>query len=177
MIMLSVKLNEFMNQAQNNKISKGVYNDYQKTTSSAQVFAENGQLECWVHTYLTHDGDNQAFSDGLKLFKRTFIGPLKMPLSLFERCCGPEDHMKWQVNAQDFENRVTHLMTSIQKDHDMPPLIIQYANDGFELNDGNHRYEAYLRLKHTTVHVIIWITEESDVDAFYVKYAHLFPKQ
>lgn len=63
-----------------------------------------------------------------------------MPLSLFERCCGPEDHMKWQVNAQDFENRVNALIESIQIDHDMPPLIVQYVNNGFELNDGNHRY-------------------------------------
>jgi len=150
--------------------------NYQKTTSSAQEFDQNGQLEIWVHTYLIHDGNNQAFSDGLKLFKRTFIGPLKMPLSLFERCCGPEDHMKWQVNAQDFENRVNALIESIQIDHDMPPLIVQYVNNGFELNDGNHRYEAYIRLNYTEVNVIVWITEENDVNAFYSKYNQLFLK-
>ena len=148
---------------------------YQRTTSSACEFAQHGQLESWVHTYLLHDGNNQAFSDGLKLFKRTYIGPFNMPITLFKRCCGPEEHMKWQVNIQDFEIKVTSLMASIQKDNDMPPLIVNYVNDGFVLNDGNHRYEAYLRLQQTEVNVIVWITEESDVTTFYSAFANVLP--
>ena len=39
------------------------------------VFAAAGKLEDWVHAYLLSDGDNPAFSHGLKLFDRFFLGP------------------------------------------------------------------------------------------------------
>ena len=87
--------------------------EYECTLSSAQSFAKNGKLEEWVHTYLLSDGHNKDFSDGLKLFDRYFLGPVKMPLSLLTRCCGPEENMKWRINEEWFEK-----------------------------NDGNHRLEA-----------------------------------
>jgi len=71
--------------------------EYSSTLSSAIGYARNGNLEKWIHTYLLSDGHNKEFSDGLKLFDRYFLGPVKMPLSLFNRCCGPEDNMEWVV--------------------------------------------------------------------------------
>ena len=54
--------------------------EYKCRLSSAQEFAKAGRLEDWVHAYLLSDGNNQPFSDGLKQFERTFLGPVKMPL-------------------------------------------------------------------------------------------------
>lgn len=139
---------------------------YECSLSSAQGFAENGKLEEWVHSYLLSDGHNKDFSDGLKLYDRYFLGPMKMPLSLFRRCCGPEENMKYRVNAQWFENQVSKLSSVIQTHKDMPPLIVHFVEGEFELNDGNHRHEAYSRLGIEAYYVIVWITEKQELEMF-----------
>lgn len=48
--------------------------EYQCTLSSAKAYAAEGRLEEWVHAYLLSDGDNQAFSEGLKLVRPLFPG-------------------------------------------------------------------------------------------------------
>jgi len=146
--------------------------EYQNTLSSAIAFSQNGKLEEWIHPFLNADANNTTFSDGLKLFKRHYLGPIKMHVSSLKRCCGPESHMKWQVDREGFEKRVSSLQKSIESDHDMPPLIVQYSQEGFELNDGNHRYEAYVRSGYKEVDVIIWMTEKSYYDSFLEKYSH-----
>lgn len=147
--------------------------EYKCTLSSAQEYAKNGKLEEWVHTYLLSDGHNKGFSDGLKLFDRYFLGPIKMPLSLFFRCCGPEANMKYRVNAEWFEEHVTKLENVIRREEDMPPLIVHFVDGQFELNDGNHRFEAYSRLGVEEYYVIVWITEKHEYDLFISKYSEL----
>lgn len=151
--------------------------EYECTLSSAQSYAKNNKLEEWVHAYLLSDGHNKEFSDGLKLFNRYFLGPVKMPLSLFNRCCGPEENMRWRINEEWFEKHVKELEGVIIREKDMPPLIVHYLigegkTDGeFELNDGNHRLEAYSRLGIKEYDVIIWITEKDEYDLFVSKYS------
>lgn len=145
--------------------------EYQRTLSSAQNYARHGRLEEWIHAYLLSDGHNKEFSDGLKLFDRFFIGPLKMPLALFCRCCGPEENMKWRVPEDWFERKVGELQQVVAREADMPPLIVNYVDGHFELNDGNHRFEAYKRLGVTEYYVIVWITERNDYEEFLTKYA------
>lgn len=171
-------------------IKKIIYNkkevpilDYECSLASAKAFAKAGKLEDWVHAYLLSDGDNEPFSHGLKLFDRYFLGPTAMPLSLFHRCCGPEEHMKWKVHPVWFEENVARLMAAIQADPDMPPLIVHYLfseKDGtpeFELNEGNDRFEAYKRLGFSQTPVIVWITEKEEYADFMEKYGHFFPKE
>ena len=52
----------------------------------------------------------------------------------------------------------------------MPPLIVHYTRDGFELNDGNHRYQAYENLGVENVWVIVWITEEDEYQDYMNRY-------
>lgn len=150
---------------------------YSPTLSSARDHADHDKLEEWVHAYLLSDGHNKEFSDGLKLCDRYFIGPVKMPLSLFTRCCGPEENMKWRVNAEWFEKHVSELEEIIHREPDMAPMIVHYFTDHdhpdgeFELNDGNHRYEAYSRLGIKESYVVIWITEKSEYDLFLSNYS------
>ncbi len=150
--------------------------EYKNTLSSAVGYARNGKLEDWVHAYLQSDGHNQAFSDGLRLFDRYYLGPVKMPISLFHRCCGPEEHMKYVVNEERFESKVNTLMNVIKENSDLPPMIVHYVEGDFELNDGNHRFEAYSRLGIQEAHVIVWITEEAEYDAFWEKYSEYLEK-
>jgi hypothetical protein len=146
--------------------------EYMNTLSSALDYSRNGQIEEWIHLYLNLSANNKEFSDGLKLFDRFYIGPIKMPITLFARCCGPEDDMKWKVDKEAFEKRVSLLQQSIKHDFDMPPLIIQYVDGHFELNDGNHRYEAYIRSGVKEIYVIVWITKRQDNELFKIKYAN-----
>ena len=145
--------------------------EYKSTLSSAIGYARNGKLEDWIHAYLLSDGHNKEFSDGLKLFDRYFLGPVKMPLSLFKRCCGPEEDMKWVIPQDNFEKKVKELENVIAFEKDMPPLIVHYVEGEFELNDGNHRLEAYSRLGINEYYVIVWITEKEEYATFMEKYS------
>lgn len=153
---------------------------YHDTCASAREYAEAGRLEEWVHLYLLSDGHNQPFSEGLKIVDRYYLGPVRMPLSLLHRCCGPEEDMKWRVEREWFYKHVTELEEVIKSGADLPPLIVHYYMDdahkegAFELNDGNHRFEAYTRLGIKTHDVILWITEKHEYDAFKAKYADDF---
>lgn len=152
------------------------YMQYSDTVASAKAYAEADCLEDWVHLYLLSDGNNRDFSEGLKLFPRRYLGPTTMPLSLFERCCGPEETMKWRVHPEWFEQHVTNIANFIRNGGELPPLIVHFFIDeehpdgAFELNDGNHRFEAFARLGITQYPVIVWITEESEVEVFKAKY-------
>ncbi len=149
---------------------------YKCSLSSAKEFSDAGKLEDWVHSFLLSDGHNKAFSDGLKLFNRYYLGPLTMPLSLFSRCCGPEENIKYQVNAEWFEKRVQSLKKTLQSNDDMPPLIVHFVDHGFELCDGNHRFEALTQLGVKEYPVIVWITEKEECEEFIERYGKYINK-
>lgn len=149
---------------------------YKCSLSSAKEFAEAGKLEDWVHLFLLSDGHNKAFSDGLKLFDRYYLGPFTMPLSLFSRCCGPENNMKYQVNAEWFIKRVKSLKKALQSNDDMPPLIVHFVDHGFELCDGNHRFEVLTQLGVKEYPVIVWITEKDEYEEFVERYGKYLNK-
>lgn len=136
------------------------------TSKVAREFSKEGRLEEWIHTFLNDEGNNVAFSEGLKLEKRFYIGPLKMPLSLFKRCCGPEEDMKYQINKGGFEWRVSEIQKRMEGGWDVPPLIINFSDNTFELNDGNHRYQAMINKGVEEYEVIIWITGQADYQSF-----------
>ncbi len=140
--------------------------EYFATLSSARAYAHAGKLDAWIHLYLNSNGRNIPFSDGLKLFERSYIGPMEMPIDLFDRCTGPEDNMKFRIDAKWFALHVKELEKAIQENPDMPPLISHYVEHGFEMNDGNHRLQAYKNLGFESINVIIWITEIEEYDEF-----------
>lgn len=137
---------------------------------SAKEYDENGLLEEWVHTYLLYERKNKPFSDGLYLEERYFIGPVYMPLSLFERNSGPEETMKWRVDSTVFEERVEKWTTDITANHPLPPIIVGYADESFEINCNSPLFEALKRLNVEEFPIIIWITERADYDDFRIKY-------
>ena len=143
---------------------------YCATLSSAKAYAEAGKLDSWIHLYLNEDGRNIPFSDGLKLTDRYYFSPALFPINMFNRCAGPEPEMKYQIDPDWWEYRVKELEKAIQTDKDMPPFIVHYVDDEFELNDGNHRHKAYENLGIENAWVIIWITEETERDSFTAKY-------
>ena len=146
---------------------------YNATLTSAKAYADAEKLDAWIHLYLNEDGRNIPFSDGLKLTDRYYFSPALMPLKLFRRCAGPEADMKFRIDPDWFAYKVTELEKVIRENADMPPLIVHYTKDGFELNDGNHRHRAYENLGVENGWVIIWITEEEEYRAFLAQYGGL----
>jgi hypothetical protein len=145
--------------------------DYHPTSKSATEYSEAGMLEEWIHTYLLFDRRNKTFSDGLRLFYRYYLGPIMMPLSLFQRSSGPEEQMKWKVHPTVFENRVMNWIDKIRIGEDSPPLIINYDKGVFEINSDNPLFEALKRSRMKEYPVIIWITERADHETFVTDYA------
>ncbi len=132
---------------------------YEPTTASAAEFSNSGRLEEWVHTFLCNEGNNVPFSEGLKLEPRKYRAPHLMDLGLFERCCGPEDGIKFQIPRSGFDARVNAIIGRFKTGiWDMPPLIVNYNDGAYELNDGNHRYEALKKLNIKKYWVIVWET-------------------
>ncbi len=137
---------------------------------SAEEYAECGLLEEWVHTYLLFERKNKEFSDSLYMEDRYFIGPVKMPLTLFHRSSGPEEQMKWRVNATVFQDRVKNWTARIANGESTPPLIIGYADGEFEINCNNPLFEALTRIGQESYSVIIWMSQRTDYEDFKEKY-------
>ncbi len=144
---------------------------YSETLTSALEYARAGKTEEWVHAYLLSDGGNKPFSDGLKMRDRYYFGIYKMPAAFFHRCCGYEDDMRFRVPRDGFLSRVEAISKAIASGADMPPIIVNYSSSGFELNDGNHRHEAYAKLGVSDIFVVVWITEKSEYDEFAARYS------
>ena len=134
--------------------------------ASAQQAAQIGKLEEWVHAYLnTGHWANPALSEGLKLQKRWWRGPLELPLTEIHRCVGPEPGMEYLVSEVYWEGRIQPMADSILAAgltaYDLPPFIVEYGKE-FSIRDGNHRCGAFERLGWKTAWVLIWYDRESD---------------
>ena len=143
---------------------------YSATLASAMLYGKEEKMDAWVHLYLNEEGRNIPFSDGLKLFDRYFISPAEFPISLFHRCAGPEEDMKYRIDKGWWEHKISELTKAVQAGREMPPMIVHYVDGEFELNDGNHRHKVYEDLGIETAWVIIWITEEEELNDFMSKY-------
>ena len=143
---------------------------YSATLSSALEYGKEEKMDAWVHLYLNEEGRNIPFSDGLKLFDRYYISPARYPLSLFTRCAGPEENMKYRIDKDWWAIRIAELEKAVQAGRDMPPFIVHYVDGAFELNDGNHRHKVCENLGIDTVWAIVWITEEDEFTEFMKKY-------
>ena len=131
---------------------------YDRTLTSSLAFARDGRIEEWVQLYLRSDGRNVPMADGLLLAPRVWKGTVRIPLTLLTRICGPEEEMRWRVHPVQFEEHVASLMEEIRSGGDMPPLIVHCCAEGLELNDGNHRLEAYRRLGVGEGWAVFWAT-------------------
>lgn len=132
------------------------------TPKGALDCAGKGQIEEWVHEFLTTVGNNPEFSAGLKLQKRYWAGPIIMGFDRLERCCGPEAHMVYRHEAGEFYRYVDEMVKSLKMGWEAPPLIVQYHEGRFTVNDGNHRYEALKKCGINRYWVILWFSDRED---------------
>lgn len=158
-------------------IKKIVYNrkedrdlPFYPSAASAEQYGRENLLEEWVHTYLLFERKNKEFSEGLYREPRYYLGPLAMPLSLYSRSSGPEEHMKWRVHPVVWEEKVALWQQRIREQAVLPPLIVGYAGGRLELNCGSPLYEALVREEIRYYPVILWCSSEADQEDFGRKY-------
>jgi hypothetical protein len=126
------------------------------TTEEAIQFAKEGCIEEWVHLFLKTRGNNIPLSDGLKLQKRYWLGPVQVPLHELNRCCGPEEGMQYHNPSDSWEWRVGKLAELLQKGWEYPPLIVQHHEGRWIVSDGNGRHEALNRLHNSNCWAVLW---------------------
>lgn len=132
------------------------------TLHGALEYGIQGRIEQWVHGFLQGLGHNPFLSYIISLESRYFFNPVLIRLNLFTRNCGPEDNMKYKVKRPSFDFMVSRMVESFKNGWDMPPLIVEYKNGGFDLSDGNHRLETLSRIGITHYFVIFWTTDRND---------------
>lgn len=125
-------------------------------------FSKEGRIEEWVHIFLNSVGNNIPFSQGLKLQERYWLGPILIDLNRINRCCGPEEDIKYFEPFDRWDVRVSRIQELIRKGWNMPPLIVNHSDGYLEINDGNHRYEALVREGISHSWVILWDSDSPD---------------
>ena len=78
--------------------------------------------------------------------------------------------MKYRIDKDWWEHKITELKKAVQAGAEMPPMIVHYVDGEFELNDGNHRHKVYEDLGIEKAWVILWITEEAELADCMSKY-------
>ena len=132
-------------------------------SSSAQRAASQGQLEAWVHRYLTTGKwANPAFSTGLKREQRWWNGPLEVDVSVLTRCVGTEPGMEYPVTDEYWEKRSREMIAGMKDPLSLPPLIVEYRGGELSVRDGNTRLRMMELLGWSKCWVIIFYNSEED---------------
>ncbi|MBN9280252.1 MAG: hypothetical protein J0I57_21850, partial [Hyphomicrobium sp.] len=67
-----------------------------------------------MHAYLSAGNwANPGLSNGLKLARRWWIGPVELPLARLVRKCGPEPEMKYRMPADQWNERTGRIASTV----------------------------------------------------------------
>lgn len=106
------------------------------TLTQAKIYNDNGKIEEWLQLFLRNDGKNVALADGLLLEKREYFGLVKLNISYFKDIKeGAPEYLHAENDIKYFFRIVENMKNSL-KDWDVPPLIVEYRDDQFFVNDG-----------------------------------------
>jgi hypothetical protein len=134
--------------------------------ASCLVAANSGSVDAWVDRYLsTGPWANEGLRTGLRLQDRIWLGPLLVPLTRLQRCCGPEAAMEFLVPPEAWNRRITALAADLHDPADVPPLIVEWRSGTLSIRDGNHRAAAMLKAGWTRCWILLWCNSPSDYQA------------
>jgi hypothetical protein len=136
---------------------------YEFTVGGARLAAAAGQVDRWVHAFLTNGtaGTNLPMAAGLRKQQRWWIGPVRIELASLTRICGPEPEMAYRTPVESWEEHVSAIAAAAGDPEALPPLILEYRGTSLALCDGNHRHEALRRCGETHVWALVWCNSES----------------
>lgn len=132
------------------------------TLTQAKIYNVNGSIEEWLQLFLRNDGKNVALADGLLREKREYLGLMKLNMLNFKDIKEGAPEYLTQENDIEYFFRIVDNMKGSFEDWDVPPLIVEFRDNRFFVNDGRHRLEMYRQLGVETVDAILWTTGEEN---------------
>jgi hypothetical protein len=125
--------------------------------------ANCGRLDDWAHRYLSAGPwANAGLRDGLRLQRRYWIGPLLLPLTRLERCCGPEPGMEFPVPADAWRRNVAGMASGLADPMEIPPLFVEWRAGVLSVRDGSHRHAAMTAAGWNACWGIVWCNNADD---------------
>lgn len=128
----------------------------------AQEYEQKGKIDEWVQLFLRSDGKNVALANGLLKEKREYLGIVKLDISLFQDIKRGAPEYLTIENDQEYFFWVVEQMKDSLEHWDVPPLIVEFRNNHFYVNDGRHRLEMFRQLGVQEVDAVLWTTGEED---------------
>jgi hypothetical protein len=124
----------------------------------AREMAGRGELERWLHAYLTCEPRwaNPGLANGLRSAPHRLHGPVEIPVAVLERKCGPEPEMQYRQDPDSFERHIRAIEASLGVVEELPPLVVEDVGGRFMVCDGTHRLEALRRRGWPTCWVILF---------------------
>ena len=134
---------------------------------SAIEYSNRNEIDKWLQLFLRddsyeHANPNISLADGLLLEERFYIGPVLIDLDKITTLRIEKDIE--DENDKLFYRQKENGILNAYDDYNMPPLIVEYKNDKFNLVDGNHRYSALKKLGINKYYVIIWGNKNIEED-------------
>lgn len=124
-------------------------------------YANQHKVEEWLQLFLRNDGKNCELADGLLLEERYYLGPVKTDITKFNVEEGAPSYLTQENDIKWFFS-IVDKMKSIYNNWDMPPLIVNFTNGRYEVNDGRHRHEALRQMNVNNAYVIFWTSSKDD---------------
>ncbi|MDE5950855.1 MAG: hypothetical protein K2H12_04660, partial [Acetatifactor sp.] len=113
------------------------------TYTIAREYDDRGKIDEWMQLFLRNDGHNLALADGLLKQERRYIGIRRIPLSLLAEIKSGAPEYLHDQDSIDYFFQVVDQMKQDYENWDTPPLIVEYGENGFHVDDGRHRLEMY----------------------------------
>lgn len=132
------------------------------TLNAAMEYAANDDIESWIHLFLNGEGDNVGLSEGLKMKRRYWLGPIEINISYLDRVVGPESNMEYVEDENLWNHNINQISNRIESGWDVPPLIAENREGFLSVRDGNHRLGALQKLNKEKCYVVIW--DDSSVE-------------
>ena len=132
------------------------------TLTQAKYYHDNGRIDEWLQLFLRNDGKNLALADGLLLEKREYFGLMKLDISYLKDVKAGTPEYLTQENDIEYFFWIVDNMKKDFDSWDTPPLIVEYRDDRFYVNDGRHRLEMYRQMGVQIVDVVLWTTGEDN---------------
>jgi ParB-like nuclease domain len=133
--------------------------------ASARAAAAEGRIAVWVGEFLASPGSNNAtLAAGLAQTPHRWLGPVRLPLADLIRLAGPERDAVVHVAPQRWTDDVEAMESSLDEGWEPPPLLAEYLDGRFLLQDGNHRYEALARAGARDAWVLVYFDDAVALD-------------
>jgi len=134
------------------------------TLDAALKMSNENRIEEWVHQYLlqAHPTGNKGLSDGLKLIKRYWTGPIKIDFAKLIQGCGPSSDFIFHEDENIWNIRIKSNISMLEQNMLPPPIIVEYKDNKLHIADGNHRFASMRDFGIKEYWGIIWFNSEED---------------